>query len=107
MTRLHGRSFDGFRVYKLCAARALAHKNNGGCEWFAAKVSCSMDTEVSRTHVEHVLVPKLKAGDIVVPDNLRCPGPADIPARRLIEKAGAHVWFLPPYSPDLNPIEKM
>jgi transposase len=55
--------------------------------------------------VEHVLVRELKAGDIVVLDNLRCH--ADMHARRLIEKVGAHVWFLPPYSPDLNPIEKM
>ena len=65
----------------------------------------AMDTEVFRAYVEHVLVPELKAGDIVVLDNLRCH--ADIHARRLIEKAGAQVWFLPPYSPDLNPIEKM
>ena len=64
-----------------------------------------MDTEVFQAYVEHVLVPELKAGDIVVLDNLRCH--ADIHARRLIEKAGAQVWFLPPYSPDLNPIEKM
>ena len=46
-----------------------------------------------------------KAGDIVVLDNLSCH--SDIHARRLIELTGAQVWFLPAYSPDLNPIEKM
>ena len=64
-----------------------------------------MDSEAFRAYVKHVLVPELKANDIVVLDNLKCH--ADRQARELIEKAGAQVWFLPPYSPDLNPIEKM
>lgn len=58
-----------------------------------------------RTYVERVLVPALRPGDIVVLDNLaahRVPWVA-----RRIRKAGAGVWYLPPYSPDFNPIEKI
>jgi len=53
--------------------------------------------------VETTLVPTLKPGDIVVLDNLSSHKRAD--AREMIEAAGASLWFLPPYSPDLNPIE--
>jgi transposase len=53
--------------------------------------------------VERVLVPELQAGDIVVLDNLS--SHKRVEARRAIEAAGARVVFLPPYSPDLNPIE--
>lgn len=55
--------------------------------------------------VEQVLAPTLRAGDIVIMDNLSShKKPA---ARRAIEAAGAELRFLPPYSPDLNPIEMM
>jgi transposase len=54
--------------------------------------------------VEHVLVPTLRAGDVVVMDNLAShKGPR---VRALIEAAGAELRYLPPYSPDFNPIEK-
>jgi transposase len=53
--------------------------------------------------VEQCLVPTLEPGDIVVADNLR--SHKGMPARKLIRDAGAHLLFLPPYSPDLNPIE--
>jgi transposase len=56
-------------------------------------------------YVEQILVPCLKPGDIVVADNLGShKGPA---ARRAIEAVGAELRFLPPYSPDLNPIEQV
>jgi transposase len=55
-------------------------------------------------YVEHVLVPTLRPRDIVVMDNLNShKGQA---VRRMIRKAGAHLLFLPAYSPDLNPIEQ-
>ena len=54
-------------------------------------------------YVEQVLVPTLRPGDIVVLDNLAAHKNAA--ARRAIEAAGASLLFLPPYSPDLNPIE--
>ena len=55
-------------------------------------------------YVAQVLVPTLKPGDIVILDNLSShKRPA---ARELIEAVGATMMFLPPYSPDFNPIEK-
>jgi len=52
-----------------------------------------------------VLIPTLKPGDVVVADNLS--PHKHLETIGLIEQAGASVRFLPPYSPDLNPIEKM
>lgn len=63
------------------------------------------DTEVFRAYVREVLIPTLRAGDIVVMDNLTPHKNEETIA--LIEEVGACVRFLPPYSPDLNPIEKM
>ena len=59
-------------------------------EWFLA-------------YVEHVLVPTLRPGDVVILDNL--PAHKGAAVRRAIEAAGARLLFLPPYSPDFNPIE--
>ena len=55
-------------------------------------------------YVEQVLVPTLTAGDIVVMDNL--PAHRSTAVRLAIEAAGGHLRYLPPYSPDFNPIEK-
>lgn len=61
--------------------------------------------EAFRCYVEQVLIPTLSPGDIVVMDNLGShKGPA---VRRAIRQAGVHLLFLPPYSPDLNPIEQV
>jgi transposase len=57
-----------------------------------------------RAYVEQQLVPTLKPGDIVIMDNLGSHKSAAL--RQIIRAAGARVWFLPPYSPDLNPIEQ-
>ena len=55
------------------------------------------------TYVDKVLVPELEPGDIVIKDNLSShKGPR---VRETIESAGATLLFLPPYSPDFNPIE--
>lgn len=54
-------------------------------------------------YVEQVLVPTLSPGDIVVMDNLPAHKPTSV--REAIEAAGAELHFLPPYSPDFNPIE--
>lgn len=61
--------------------------------------------ESFRTYVEQVLLPVLKPGDIVVMDNLGSHKAAAV--RTLIRSAGARLLFLPPYSPDLNPIEQV
>jgi transposase len=63
------------------------------------------DTESFRAYVGAVLVPTLRPGDIVIMDNLS-PHKSD-PTLALIVHAGAQVLYLPAYSPDLNPIEKM
>jgi transposase len=63
------------------------------------------DTEVFRTYVEKVLVPTLRPGDLVIMDNLTPHKNSQTLA--LIRQAGGEVLFLPAYSPDLNPIEKM
>jgi transposase len=60
--------------------------------------------ECFRAYVEQQLVPTLKPGDIVIMDNLGSHKSAAL--RRMIRAAGARLWFLPPYSPDLNPIEQ-
>lgn len=59
-------------------------------EWFAA-------------YAQQVLVPTLRPGDIVILDNL--PAHKSMAAREAIEATGARMLFLPPYSPDFNPIE--
>ena len=59
-------------------------------EWFAA-------------YAEQVLAPTLRPGDIVILDNL--PAHKTMAAREVIEATGARMLFLPPYSPDFNPIE--
>jgi len=63
------------------------------------------DAAVFRAYVKHVLVPTLHPGEIVVMDNLSSHKSPEI--REMIQAAGAELWYLPPYSPDLNPIEKM
>ncbi|WFU46170.1 IS630 family transposase [Sinorhizobium terangae] len=57
-----------------------------------------------RAYVEQQLVPVLEPGDIVIMDNLGSHKSAAI--RQMIRAAGARLWYLPPYSPDLNPIEQ-
>ncbi len=59
------------------------------------------DAAVFRAYVKHVLVPTLRPGEIVVMDNLSSHKSPEI--REMIEAAGAELWYLPPYSPDLNP----
>ena len=63
------------------------------------------DTEVFRVYVRQVLCPTLRPGDVVIMDNLSPHKSAE--TLSLIEQLGAQVLFLPAYSPDFNPIEKM
>ena len=66
-------------------------------------IDCAMDGQVFGVYVERILVPTLRQGDVVVMDNLTAHKRPQI--KRMIEAAGATVLYLPPYSPDLNPIE--
>jgi transposase len=79
----------GLRMSGMVAPMVLDRPING--EWFEA-------------YVAQVLVPALHPGDVVVMDNLSSHKRASV--RELIGAVGARLLFLPPYSPDFNPIEK-
>jgi transposase len=66
-------------------------------------VNAAINRDVFEAFVEHVLVPVLRSGDTVIMDNLSSHKGARI--REMIEGVGAELRYLPPYSPDMNPIE--
>jgi transposase len=110
MTRTHGRSPRGKRL-----VAKVPHGHWRTMTFLAALRSdqitapCVFDGPINGqsflAYVEQVLVPTLKPGDIVVMDNLGShKGQA---VRRAIRSAKAKLFFLPPYSPDLNPIEQV
>jgi transposase len=68
-------------------------------------VDGAIDGQLFRRYVEQHLAPTLAAGDIVVLDNLNAHKVAGV--QKAIEAVGAKVLYLPPYSPDLNPIEQV
>ena len=110
MTRTRGRAPRGVRVVEPVPAghwqtttMIAAVRTSGPCA--AAVVSGATDSDVFRAYVEHVLVPDLRAGDVVVLDNLQPHKAAGV--AEMIEAAGATLLYLPPYSPDFNPIENM
>jgi transposase len=70
--------------------------------WF---IEGPINGESFRTYVEHVLLPTLRPGDIVILDNLGSHKSKAV--RQLIRSVGARIFFLPKYSPDLNPIEQV
>ncbi len=63
----------------------------------------AVDAEVFTAYLQHVLCPELREGDVVILDNLSTHKMARV--GQLIAACGAEVRYLPPYSPDLNPIE--
>jgi transposase len=110
MTRRRGRAPCGERVY---ASTPHGHWHTttmiSSIRWDGSTacmaIDSATDTEVFQTYVRQVLCPTLRPGDVVIMDNLS-------PHKNeetlfLIEATGAEVRFLPAYSPDLNPIEKM
>jgi transposase len=64
-----------------------------------------IDGETFLAYIEQILLPTLRPGDIVIIDNLGSHKSSAV--RRAIRSAGAKLFFLPPYSPDLNPIEQV
>jgi transposase len=110
MTRLRGRAERGRRLHahapcgrwqSTTMISSIRLDGTTACMTIAG----ATDTEVFRAYVGEVLCPTLRRGDIVVMDNL---GAHKSPAtQELIKAAGAEVRFLPAYSPDFNPIEKM
>jgi transposase len=109
MTRTHGRAPVGERV-----------DTNTPGGWKSITLTCGLrlsgvtaalafpgatDTGVFETYVEEVLVPELKPGDVVIWDNLKPHQSEEV--IEAVEAAGARVVPLPPWSPDLTPIEEM
>lgn len=68
-------------------------------------LNCPMNGEIFQAYIDQFLVRELAPGDIVVMDNLSSHKSDAV--REMIEDAGAELLFLPPYSPDLNPIEQV
>ena len=68
-------------------------------------LDCPMNGLIFRTYVRQCLAPELRPGDTVIMDNLGSHKSHEV--RQAILAQRAHLLFLPPYSPDLNPIEKM
>jgi transposase len=66
-------------------------------------IDAPMDRRIFETYVETQLAPTLRPGDVVVLDNL--PAHKSAAAEQAVRAMGARLLFLPPYSPDLNPIE--
>ena len=110
MTRLRGRSLKGQRLHASAPCGRWATTTmigsirlDGSCECMT--VNGATNTEVFRLYVEQFLAPALRPGDVVIMDNLSAHKNQQTLA--LIEEVGASVVFLPPYSPDFNPIEMM
>jgi transposase len=108
MTRLRGRAKSGERLYDTC------HRNRGSnislmgalsLDGLIATMSLpgSVNTEVFVTYVREILAPQLWRGAFVIMDNLPVHKAQKI--QEIITSVGAKVIFLPPYSPDLSPIE--
>lgn len=109
MTRLYGRARRGRRVQEATPGghwkilTILGAMNLDGM-LATMTVEAATDSEIFLAYLDRVLCPKLQPGDVVVMDNLsshKVPG-----VRDLLRQRGAELLYLPPYSPDLNPIEK-
>jgi transposase len=110
LARLRGRCAVGERlVSKLphghwkTTTLISAIRTTGPCA--SVIVDGPVDADVFRAYVREALVPALRRGDRVVLDNLQPHKAAGV--REMIEAAGAELIYLPPYSPDFNPIENM
>lgn len=108
MTRTHARAPKGQRAYgtvprnrggNLTLLAALS-KERLQAEWV---IEGSVDGDVFVTWLEHVLLPTLTPGQVVVMDNLRAHYRKEVSA--LVEARGCTLLYLPPYSPDFSPIE--
>jgi transposase len=109
MTRRYGRAPRGERVQEGTPAghwRTVTLLGAMSSEGLVATMTIESptDAEVFLAYVDQVLVPRLEPGQVVILDNLAAHKVAGV--RQRIEAAGAQLLYLPPYSPDFNPIEK-
>ena len=110
MTRLRGRAPRGQRLidktphghWKTTTLIAALGLTGMRC---STVVDGAVNGDVFEAFVEQVLVPELRSGDVVIMDNLS--SHKRLRVRELIEASGARLVFLPPYSPELNPIERL
>ena len=110
MTRLRGRSRDGSRCHAKAPCghwKALTMLSSirldGSTECIV--VNGAIDKVMFSEYIAQMLCPTLRPNDIVIMDNLSAHKSPDV--AKHIRKCGAEVLYLPPYSPDLNPIENM
>jgi transposase len=109
MTRLYARSARGQRIREATPGGHWKIMTILGAMSLRGMIAtmtieAATDAEIFLAYVEQVLCPALKPGDVVVMDNLSSHKVDGV--CKLIEAVGAEVLYLPPYSPDLNPIEK-
>ena len=110
MTRLYGRAKEGRRAVDYtpsghwCTTTMISSVRLDGST-ACMVVDGATTKDVFMVYVEQILLPTLKVGDIVVLDNLSAHKNQEV--GELIKSVGAELCFLPAYSPDLNPIEKM
>ena len=109
MTRLYARSTGGARIHEttpdsrwkiLTILGAISTRGMIA----TMTIEAATDREIFLAYLDEVLCPKLRPGDVVVMDNLSSHKVNGV--RERIEAAGARLLYLPPYSPDMNPIEK-
>ena len=110
MSRAYGRARKGQRVVDYAPHGHWSTTTLvAGLTWSKAVAPMVLDGPMDglcfEAYVAQVLIPALEPGAIVVMDNLAAhKSPA---VARLLEEAGVALWYLPPYSPDFNPIEQM
>ena len=109
MTRLFARSEGGGRIYEAMPDSRWKILTIIGAMSLRGMIAMmtieeATDGDIFRAYVEQVLCAALQPGDVMVMDNLSSHKVSGV--REMIEKVGAEVLYLPPYSPDLNPIEK-
>jgi transposase len=112
MTRLYGRALGRVRCIDRTSqghwqtmTMLSAMREGGVIPRVSVVLDGAMDGPTFLAYVRQCLVPALKPGDVVVMDNLASHKVRGV--REAIEAAGGDLWYLPAYSPDLNPIEKL
>ena len=110
MTRLRGRAMRGRRLHASAPCRrwrttTMISSVRSDGSTACMTVEGATNAEVFRAYVAEVLLPTLRAGDVLVMDNLS--SHKNKQTLELLATAGVQTRFLPPYSPDLNPIELM
>jgi transposase len=109
MTRLYGRARRGRRVQEATPGghwKILTILGAMGLGGMVATmtVEAATDTDIFLAYLDEVLCPQLRPGDVVVMDNLSSHKVTGV--RERLQQREADVLYLPPYSPDLNPMEK-